>query len=719
MRTLRRMNKADLFYYPLNGWQAGRRFICTTWPQASHAVGPGFKAADTPGTFSCNDPTVDWNFNLHAEAVEPAPRIWCLANGIVLAAADKPTLLAAQFVVRTHAWTGFALLPCIPTLFSAADEVQTVAENRQLLAVNGLHIALLRQPTERGLRFAWAVSESDPEAALAEAEAALEIDATERAQEEIACRLKALEAQRNQTEVARNMQASALEALIAALRPPQGHLTHCWSESTAHPGAFYLNELLPLVDAWSRVDRHIAMQLIGAALDTQTEDGILPAWSFPDGTASTQSMWPALATSLRTQLNDPESGNDERPEQAWAAAARGLVKMLDFFERQGRYRWRTAEEAFIPDLFDEQLLTIDVAALLLAECEACMLAAQRGIYVDPLDIEAIRASRTPLQRQLTETLWNSATGSFCDRYTGGAFIRRRTAGRFLPLASTSLPQNLSDTVWEQLSSAKEFKPDAGLRLWEHWESDPIEPPVAPLQNYYIWHAAKSRRAAEEFLPLADRWYAALLKQHQQALKQDADAAEEADPPAPVRAALALTLNQRVQEASSQKVQPKWLLWLDRHRMGVLVCVAGPLLAILIGISIYLLIKPDPTDVDMEAIHSVAQRHYEDGDYDQAIALYQELYRFLPKSPTVNHRLGNALFRAGRYAEAEEHYRRAIDEEWPMPRSLRNLAITLHRQGRLDEATTYFELLIELYAEHYPELAAQATIALDIIRAQSQ
>jgi len=703
-RTIVTMNGALLDRYPLNGWQPAQRFCATTWPHAGPTDGFYFQAAEMPGTWVVPGAEADWNFNLQLDAVNPAPRIWTITNGVAITPAAQSDLLAYQLLVRPQAWAGFAALPCIPSLFAAQAEVKRVGEDRQEVSAGGWHVVLLRTATANGIRFAWAVSREDLATAQAEAEAALDIDVAARAETEWHRRSTVLDKQRVQSDEDRRHQAAALEALIAGLRAPQGVFANIWSASATEPGCFNLNEVLPLVAAWFAIDRQIAAQLVGAALDAQVEDSFLPAWIKPDGTASAQMMWPALASSWRRWIRTAAAS--QLLDRTVAATARGLVAMLDRFEEKGSFSWVRADEAFVPDLFDDDLLTVDLTALLLMECEACLQAAEEGWPIDPLDFQAIRSARTTLTEQLEYTLWNSKTSRFTDRYREGAFIRRQTLGRFLALGTASLSPAVYDTAWEVLR-AEQTKQTAGLpTLWEYWESDPLEPPVSLLHLAYVQHAVQAYRAPAEYLPVMDRWYASLT------------AGETTPLTDPVAAAFALTLKQPVTRANTKRKYAKWILWMDRHRALVWTLIAVPVLTVLLGVSLYLLFRSDPTGADMEAMHGIAERHYQDGHYEKAVAIYQELHRFAPRNLAINHQLGNALHRAERYAEAEEHYRLAVEAagEWPMPRTLRNLAITLYKQERYEEAVLTFQQLLDLYAEdYYPEMIEQARTALQIIQ----
>lgn len=72
-------------------------------------------------------------------------------------------------------------------------------------------------------------------------------------------------------------------------------------------------------------------------------------------------------------------------------------------------------------------------------------------------------------------------------------------------------------------------------------------------------------------------------------------------------------------------------------------------------------------------------------YGDALALWSRAARLAPGSYRAHHGYGRALYGAGRYAEAAEHYRRSIALEPGFPNNYWNLAAALAAQNDLAEA----------------------------------
>ena len=78
----------------------------------------------------------------------------------------------------------------------------------------------------------------------------------------------------------------------------------------------------------------------------------------------------------------------------------------------------------------------------------------------------------------------------------------------------------------------------------------------------------------------------------------------------------------------------------------------------------------------------------------AIALYDELLSRQPKSPKLWNERGVALHQEGRFAEAEESYRRALVAEPSYAIAHNNLGVSLYHRGVVDEAASEFRIALD-------------------------
>ncbi len=88
-----------------------------------------------------------------------------------------------------------------------------------------------------------------------------------------------------------------------------------------------------------------------------------------------------------------------------------------------------------------------------------------------------------------------------------------------------------------------------------------------------------------------------------------------------------------------------------------------------------------------------------GEYSEAIALYQEILALNPRHPEALNNLGATLFTLGRYAEAEDFFRRTIRLHPDFADANSNLGILLRCSGRVVEAETWLRRAIKINPKH--------------------
>jgi tetratricopeptide (TPR) repeat protein/glycosyltransferase involved in cell wall biosynthesis len=91
-----------------------------------------------------------------------------------------------------------------------------------------------------------------------------------------------------------------------------------------------------------------------------------------------------------------------------------------------------------------------------------------------------------------------------------------------------------------------------------------------------------------------------------------------------------------------------------------------------------------------------------GQWEEAIAAYQQALRFKPNYPEAHHNLGSVLRDQGKLAEAVQHYREALVLKPNYAEALHNLGVTLRFQGKFAEAIAQFQQSLALNP-NYPEV----------------
>jgi Ca-activated chloride channel homolog len=96
------------------------------------------------------------------------------------------------------------------------------------------------------------------------------------------------------------------------------------------------------------------------------------------------------------------------------------------------------------------------------------------------------------------------------------------------------------------------------------------------------------------------------------------------------------------------------------------------------------------------------RHYRAGEYQEAVEAYQAALGTRADGPVLRYNLGTALLRLGRYAEAEEHLRQALDGVDPEARSHvhYNLGLRFLEEARATGDAAAADALYEAAVESY-------------------
>lgn len=703
---------------PPTGWQKGR----VLRPAAARAlgvpVGCAFKALPTPGAYAPIEDTAAWSLHCGLDAQIDPLDIWMLHNGLAVKSGPSDELMLALYAVEPDALCGYAHSSMAqPSLFTPELPLHT-EEDGQWLHTGRHYVALCHSPISEGIRFALAVSANSQSQALNDAREALQRDPRDELRNDMARCAKLLRAAQSQQADAMLM-TEAYDTLASALRAPQEAIPHRWSESGTEPGSFSVNALYPLITAWCPLDITVAEDLFRAACSGMDPSGFVPARMRPDGNHDRQAMaWPTLVLCAKT-ISD-HGASDAFYEYALPCLATYLEHALQRFRKDNNYIWRSPEESFIPETFDLDLATVDLTTFLLSEIELFLemtAAHDRNDLVTPI----IRMHTDRLNDHLTNHLWDDNDHVFRDGYANGQPIKRTTLSALLPLMLGNLAAAYCAPTLKRLQQQIAARNQGGLGLWEWWESDPQRPPAPALHQAFVLHAARRSGHEETARRLETKLRDALEQgfSREQVIPDDLSSSSEttSNPPSSsiMGAALAVSVVLPLDTGSSERalVSPA-VRWLDRHRLAVLGTTVGLVLVALATVIMSYQFKRTPTAVEMEAISGLAERYYYDGRHEKAAALYRGLVQSAPDNRLLHFRLANALYRQGLYAEAEHHYRRALTEEMPSPRILRNLAITLHRQGKHREAAHYFEIIATQYPQSYPEMAAQAQTALDIL-----
>ncbi len=117
----------------------------------------------------------------------------------------------------------------------------------------------------------------------------------------------------------------------------------------------------------------------------------------------------------------------------------------------------------------------------------------------------------------------------------------------------------------------------------------------------------------------------------------------------------------------------------------------------------------------ESVFAEARRLTEQGKYDDAIALLQELAARTPPPPKLSHELGTAYYKKSDYLKAAEYLKQALAENPKDDEAVQLLGLSYYLAGRPGEAIPYLEKV----QTWYPRANVDASYILGICYIQSK
>jgi tetratricopeptide repeat protein len=157
-------------------------------------------------------------------------------------------------------------------------------------------------------------------------------------------------------------------------------------------------------------------------------------------------------------------------------------------------------------------------------------------------------------------------------------------------------------------------------------------------------------------------------------------------------------------------------WMDTHRRHLRQSLVALGVVLLIGwLGWQIFHREHAGETGRMDLERRARQACEDGQHGRAAALYGQA---VPQGPALyfRYRQAGEWMHLEEFEEAEKGYRTILAEAPDTPNAQINLALAVWRQGRHEEA---LELYRAVATQHgaYPELAARAQLAVDLIERQ--
>ena len=424
---------------------------------------------------------------------------------------------------------------------------------------------------------------------------------------------------------------------------------------------------LPLaVAAWSAADPEVAARLLEEWLATADADGNLsPACPLPA----------QLAGRVAEAQPDPE----RLLSRLLPGLARCVVREVDRYDARGTGLplWPSAEEAWLPAEFAPNRFTVDLAVLLSNEVSAfCDLAEGREEFNRALD--QAESEQRELDEWLKRNFWNEETAVFY-RYDEG----RESVSDFSPCGFFPL-------VW----GGRTVEMTEGLRpRTADWR---IADWPARAWILYFWLLLRTP--------------------HRGVMAQMAGMGLPAGA-SPVEAAAWTVLSASAEVLSARPSLP-FVCWLDGHVRWIARAAKTGGAALLMGLMAWGYVhRESQNGTDFSQMERRARLACEEGKHDRAAALYGQAAR-RGREAYFRYRQANEWMHLEQFGDAERAYRALLGREPDASNVRLNLALSVWRQGRLEEALGLYRAFAEgADAKAIPELAARARLAVDLIERQ--
>jgi len=711
-------------------WFAGWPLRASAWTagQAPAVSGRTYWTSNRPATFAPARTAPDWTFEATLAPSPDTVRGDFLSNGCYLVWGRASQEEEAHFFVDPSGRL-LGVIPFSTPLCLCGRPIDVSAGGEHVVQTEAESVALLWKVTTDALwlSLAGAVTEAQ---ALALAEEGLQQNAVELCQAERRKRT-GLPLPGAEGSPSRILLRQAAEIAIGRVRSPVEPFPYRWyaggDDATPH---LSVNASLSIVAAWCGLDASVATEHLSSVLSCVGEDGSIPACLEPEPVnAPFYAPWPVLLQATRTLWE--RTKDREFLVQAIPVLHRHLDWLLTHYGQLSPqvYCWNAAEEALVPEAFDQGLATVDLSVLLLNEIEALrVLCAVSGMPA--VNTSFIDQAYARLQGSLGSFFWDPQARSFKDRYMGGAHIARMTFSAVMPLLWPGLEAKYHSPTLQHLLNPAEFRDEVGAPLWLAWEEDLEPPPIRAIHQSLLLEGLARTSFSRFAGELAEEALEALAHAYQPArglpedlkrLLEDEGSAGVRPGPAEWDAGAALHALVLHGHATHEHVPPvavsPVLSWLERHRWTLTLGGVAAMTLVIGAIAWAFVHKRTMSPVDFNAVVGLAQKQYDAGQYEEAIRTYEELKKSSAGAPamdSIEFKIANIYLKQGQFAEAEVRYRQLLERGYESPNLRINLALAVYRQGRLTEAGRLYREIVDRADEADPELVQRAEKALALI-----
>jgi len=682
--------------YPDAPWKQGWKFF--SGPEDSTP----FVTLAASGTLA--GPCGEWALQLIDPAAPCTTRLF--SNGFSISARRHPEQNRVDaLVIEPGTLLGTVSGLPMPQLSTKAE---TKENNGSVWAQSGHRTVLLLQQDRR---FALVCGEFTPERAQIKAEAALEENLDARIQSETeerknVSRLFSVNPRHNPPV------ALAAETLEARLRDRTPALHGLWSMADGFATeTFSLNELYPLVRAWSLIDPPVALELAQTALTLQQSNGGFPSWVEAGGLTSPVAPWPFIAQSFELawqSSRDPALLKKHLP--GLRKYAQWAVRRFDP-HRDLIPAWQSEQEIFVPESFERGKATPELTVLLIAEIEAVLRLCEENENGGTAT-ESLAEEHDQLVKTLNTIFWNPVGKAFSNVWKDGHYLHQPSFGSFTPLFWRGLDKEKQTALVEDFEETHGFPGHHQPASWKQEEIDDTAH-LPAIHQVIAFEALRNvgGTALMLFVRRAREGFSAWFERESIEAARGATAGTPAYALGPVTAALILTVQEEFEREAAEVPSAGQQILKWAHRLKIRktdIRIAG---VVLLSILIVHLAYTIPHNRDADARVAEAALNYQQGRYTDAM----RICRRYPNSALARLLQANMLMLAERPDQAETLYRQALTQETESPSALLGLALALQMNGNFKQAEKRYADFIDIHETGQPQAAQLADEFMQLSR----
>lgn len=495
--------------------------------------------------------------------------------------------------------------------------------------------------------------------------------------------------------------ALAGECLLKQLRSPEGVLHEPWPASPAQQHeTFSLNELYPLLTAWTDIAPQQAQSMHNLALNLQRADGHFPTWVAPNGDRNSFDA-PHLFFAQCAERLLQKTGDVSQAKNSLNKLNNYLRWSLRHFFPQGTIHpaGQSIHETLSPELWHKHFSSAEHTLLLICELESLIRLHEQTASTQPAFITQALNKLTLL---LETEFWNPQTRTFSTCYLQEEANTRFGLHEYLPLLHRNLELKTRTTLLSQFKCSP----------WAHgFQADPATGeqtiPATPLQQFMILQCIKhpANSCAQTEAHINKTWNNLFRWQQHYFHKKLSIEMPPFD-----TAFICLLIDLQAHRTKFLQNSTRKMKWARILIQKLRITRDDLIILLVFGFLIFgtRMIYQNRAITASGATLQEAHTSYQARDLATTIDICKKILIKNANDQEARLMLANILLSTNSPEKAETEFRqlRKLDED--NPAFILGLAMSLHRRGNTAAANLYYQEFQNYFAPYFPDTAKVVT-----------